>query len=72
MFSDDLYRQRNRTTSGDTNNLYLILIKIISVYVKLGHFLNLPQEGFDSEMNKVLFIRPQVFFSKLFEQTDGI
>jgi hypothetical protein len=44
------------------NNLLLLLIKIISLYIKLGHCLNLPLEGFGSEINKILSIRPQVFF----------
>jgi hypothetical protein len=41
-----------------------MLMKIILLYIKFGHFLNLPQEGFGIEMNTILSIRPQVFFPK--------
>jgi hypothetical protein len=49
-------------------------MKIILLYITFGRFLNPPQEEFGGEMNKIIFVRPQVcFFSfKSFEQTDGI
>jgi len=43
-------------------------MKIILLYIKFGHFLNLPQDGFGSEMNTILSIRPQEFFPKFFNR----